>query len=394
MDDTEPDALDLMRTRRPRPRRTGRRVVAWLAGLAVVCALLIAGLAVGAVALFVHDPKKLVGDCDLSQAHARWLGENTVVYAGDGSRLGVVPSSIHRRPIPLARMGRWLPAATVAVEDRRFWSRHGALDYEAIVRAAVADVRARHFKQGGSTLIQQLARDRYLRDDRPELDRKLKEACLAVQLSDKLPRRRILELYLNGAFYGAHAYGVDAAARTYYSRPPAKLSLLQAATARGAAPGADSVQPAQAPAGGEAPAQRGARRTAVRRSDHAGAVRAGGPPAAAPRTDPTRFGRIHEPPFFETARLDLVRRFGGRRARRGGLRVRTTLDPRLQRDGEDALAGWLRLSTDPAGRSWRSTRPPAPSGRWRSAPRTAARCTSTSRPSHAARPAARSRCSR
>jgi penicillin-binding protein 1A len=324
VDDTEPDALDLMRTRRPRPRRTGRRVVAWLAGLAVVCALLIAGLAVGAVALFVHDPKKLVGDCDLSQAHARWLGENTVVYAGDGSRLGVVPSSIHRRPIPLARMGRWLPAATVAVEDRRFWSRHGALDYEAIVRAAVADVRAHHFKQGGSTLIQQLARDRYLRDDRPELDRKLKEACLAVQLSDKLPRRRILELYLNGAFYGAHAYGADAAARTYYSRPPAKLSLLQAATLAGLPQAPTPFNPLRHP-----------RAAKHRRNEVLAALRAGGAitPARYARVarrplhlEPTHtFGRIHEPPFFETARLDLVRRFGGRPAQRGRPLVRPPL---------------------------------------------------------------------
>jgi penicillin-binding protein 1A len=260
----------------------------------------------------------------------------------------VVPSALHRRPIPLERMGRWLPAATVAIEDRRFWTRRGALDYEAIVRAAVANIRARRVTQGGSTLVQQLARDRYLRGDLPELDRKLKEACLAVQISDRLPRRRILELYLNGAFFGAHASGADAAARTYFSRPPARLSLLQAATLAGLSQAPTVFNPLRHP--------RAAKR---RRNEVLAALREGGAITARQyaraarrplRLRPTHaYARIHQAPFFETARSDLVRRFGSRRARRGGLRVRTTIDPHLEQLADAALLRWLQLSTDPAG---------------------------------------------
>lgn len=67
------------------------------------------------------------------------VGSDSFVYAADGSRIGTVPSSRNREPVPLARMSRWLPEATVAIADRRFWH-HGALDFEAILRPAIADL--------------------------------------------------------------------------------------------------------------------------------------------------------------------------------------------------------------------------------------------------------------
>ena len=160
----------------------------WVVGVLVVLALTAAGIGVAAVAMFLHDPSTFVS-CDLARERPRALGENSFLYARDGARLGAVPSPRNRRPIRLSRMGKWLPAATVAIEDRRFWERRSALDYEAIVRAAIANVRAGRTVQGGSTIEQQLVRDRYLRHPRPLLSRKLKEACLAIELGARMSKR-------------------------------------------------------------------------------------------------------------------------------------------------------------------------------------------------------------
>jgi penicillin-binding protein 1A len=341
------DPVRLALARRQRPRHRLRRAALWAAGALVLLVLVTAGIGAAAVALFLHQPSRFVG-CDLAGQRPRALGQNSFLYARDGARLGAVPSPWNRRPIPMARMGRWLPAATVAIEDRRFWQRRSALDSEAIVRAAVANVRAGRTVQGGSTIEQQLVRDRYLRHPRPVLSRKLKEACLAIELGRRMPKRLILETYLNAAFYGSHAYGVEAAARTYFSRPARGLSLVQAAVIAGLPQAPSLFDPVRHPAAAER-----------RRNEVLAALRSAGrlPAAryAAARRHPLhltpsrRYRSIRYPGFFEAARRELAHRYGSRRARRGGLRVRTTLDPRLQRLAERALRAWLQLPTDPAG---------------------------------------------
>jgi penicillin-binding protein 1A len=348
MDDPrDPDALALALARRQPARHRLRRVVLWTMGVVVALVLTVAGLGVAAVAMFLHDPSTFVS-CDLAREHARTLGQNSFLYAGDGARLGAVPSPHNRRPIPLARMGKWLPAATVAIEDRRFWERHSALDYEAILRAAVANVRAGRTVQGGSTIEQQLVRDRYLRHPRPLLSRKLKEACLAIELGARMSKRQILETYLNGAFYGSRAYGVDAAARTYFSRPARRLSLVQAATIAGLPQAPSVLNPLRHRRA--AHHRRDAVLAALRDAGDISAARYSVAARKALRLRPTRLYRsIRYPAFFEAARRELVDRFGLRRSRRGGVRVRTTLDRRLQALAERALGDWLRLPTDPAG---------------------------------------------
>ena len=347
VDPRDPDAHRLVLAHRHRGRHGARRAVAWIAGGIVVLLLLGAGIGVAAVALFLHDPTALVG-CDLRDHAKTRFGHNSYLAAADGSWLGTVPAARNQEPVPLARMGGWLPRATVAIEDRRFWERRAAVDYEAIVRAAVSNAKAGRTVQGGSTIQQQLVRDRYLRDRRPVLSRKLEEACLAVQLGQRMPKRQILEAYLNGAFYGHHAYGAQAAARTYFSRPARRLTLRQAALIAGLP---------QAPSEFDPLRRRAA--TRARRDEVLAALRDAGEITPARYARATRHGlellpgrryrTVREAPFFEQARRELVRRYGRWRTRRGGLRVRTTLDPRLQALAEQALASWLTLPTDPAG---------------------------------------------
>jgi penicillin-binding protein 1A len=312
-----------------------------------VLVLIAAGLGVGAVALFLHEPSRFVG-CDLAAERPKARGEKSFLYDGDGRRLGAVPSPWNREPIRLARMGKWLPVATVAIEDRRFWERDRAVDYEAIARAAVANVRARRPVQGGSTIEQQLVRDRYMRDRRVVLSRKLEEACLAIHLGRRMSKRRILETYLNGAFYGSNAYGVQAAAQTYFSRPARRLSLVQAALIAGLPQAPSRFDPARHPT-----------RARHRRNEVLAALRDDGKITAARytaasrrrlRLTPTRrYRQIRYRAFFEATRRELVDRYGLRRSRRGGLRVKTTIEPRLQSLAESALRYWLRLPSDPAG---------------------------------------------
>jgi penicillin-binding protein 1A len=142
------DDLDLPSAGRDRRRRRRRclRRVRRLRVLAVASLVVLAGAGVGVLVVVAHAPGLNIG-CHARLDQPRVFGRDSFVYAADGSLLGVVPTSHNREPVPLSRMSPWLPRATVAIEDRRFW-RHGALDYRAILRAALADLRAGRFVQG------------------------------------------------------------------------------------------------------------------------------------------------------------------------------------------------------------------------------------------------------
>src|SRR5262249_24563572 len=150
------------------------------------------------------------------------------------------------QPIRLSRMSRWLPQAAVAIEDRRFYE-HGGLDPAGIARALWVNIRERGLVQGGSTITQQLVRNLYISRERT-VKRKLKEACLAIKLNKKWPKRRILTTYLNQVYFGSLAYGAEAAAQTYFSRPARSLTLPQAALLAGLIKAPSAYDPFVAPA--------------------------------------------------------------------------------------------------------------------------------------------------
>src|SRR5919204_227408 len=135
-------------------------------------------------------------------------------------------------PRQLREMAKWIRKATVAIEDRRFYE-HGGLDYRGILRAAITDLQKGTFAQGGSTITQQLVRNLYIGNDQRTLERKLREACIALRLSASWSKNRILATYLNQVYYGNHAYGIEAAAQTYFSRSARHLSLAQSALLAG-----------------------------------------------------------------------------------------------------------------------------------------------------------------
>lgn len=163
-------------------------------------------------------------------------GGNSVIYAADGSELGVIASSEARAPVTIERIPKSLQHATVAIEDQRFYE-HGGLDAEGILRAALKDVEAGEAVEGGSTITQQLVRNLCIRHPQRDLERKIVEAKLALEYAERHSRREILGSYLNVATYGtvagATAVGVGAASRIYFSKPVWKLTLAQAALLAG-----------------------------------------------------------------------------------------------------------------------------------------------------------------
>ena len=179
--------------------------------------LCVAAAGTGA-AVFAFGPA-----CELGDLKPVAIGQNSFVYAADGSLLGAIPAERNRQPVRLSRMGPWLPKATVAIEDRRFYE-HGGLDATGIARAVWANVRARELVQGGSTITQQLVRNLYISRERT-LRRKLKEACLAIKLNESGRSERSSAAYLNQVYFGNLAYGIEAAAQTYFSKPARALKL-------------------------------------------------------------------------------------------------------------------------------------------------------------------------
>ena len=314
--------------------------------IAAAAAVLLGLLACAAAAAVVVAPDVIASQCDLSALRPLTLGTNSFVTAADGSLLGTIPAQKNRQQLRLAQMSPWLQTATVAIEDRRFWE-HGALDYTGIARAALADITSGRAEQGASTLTQQLARNLYLGNPSETISRKLTEACLALKLAQRLTKREILSEYLNVVYYGNQAYGVAAAAETYFSRRASQLDVVQAATIAGLPQAPSVYDPFNNPAAAK-----------VRRNEVLAAMRSTGAlsPAAyrwASRqplrlTPGSLYKTIHQPYFFGYVEQQLVAQYGQRLVESGGLRVQTTIDPRLQWLAERSLRSHLPARTDPA----------------------------------------------
>ena len=337
------DGLDslLRRGRRRRSRIKGRhrrRTTVIFVVLVVILAAAIAS-GVGAVAKFQSD-------CSLQELKAVEIGQNSFVYAANGSLLGSIPAERNRTPVPLAKVSPWMAKATVAIEDHRFYE-HGGVDYEGIARAAWKDLRAGHVVQGGSTITQQLVRNLYISKERT-FKRKIKEACLAIRLSRARSKDWILSQYMNQVYYGNHAYGIEAAAQTYFSRHAKTLTLAQSALLAGLPQAPSIYDPLHRPGAARA------RRDEVLRAmlTYGDITQVQYDQAVGQKNLLLRPGRLYtqirEPYFFSYVRDQLIAEYGANTVRSGGLRVDTTINPSLQVAARKAIRDTLYLRTDPA----------------------------------------------
>jgi penicillin-binding protein 1A len=327
------------RARRPAPPPPRRRnpvlaalggVFAWLFALLVACGLL---GAVGGGA-FVYQMSQ--GLPDYAQLASYRPSAMTRVHAADG-RVFAEYATERRIFVPLDAVPPRVVDAFISAEDKTFWT-HPGVSVPDIVRAAVTNAQnwGRKRPVGASTITQQVAKNLLLSNE-VSIERKVKEALLALRIEETLPKRRILELYLNEIYLGYQAYGVAAAALMYFGKALDELDLRETAFLAALPKAPNNYNPLRFP-------ERARERRdwvlgrmledgRITAAEHAEArampvtVRARGETADAVRADY----------FAEEVRRDLLARLGEEQLYRGGLSVRTTLDPELQRAAEAAL---------------------------------------------------------
>lgn len=260
------------------------------------------------------------------------------------------PLGTRRAPIPLADMPLVLRQATIAVEDAGFYANPG-VDLRGIARAAWLNLRSGTIVAGGSTITQQLARS-FLLDPalarEQSLERKLREATLALKLTAMLPKDEILALYLNQTYYGGMSYGVEAAARRVFGKPARDLDLAEAALLAGLPQAPSQYDPLAHPE-----AARARQREVLAAMVRVGFISAAEAESAA--TEPLQFGGgcttpgcLPRAPHFVVYVLDqLAAEIGAETVARGGLTITTTLDLGLQEAAELALQRQLAALAAP-----------------------------------------------
>ena len=261
------------------------------------------------------------------------------IYAADG-RLLTSLGLEQRTVVRLEELPAAVPAAFIAVEDRRFFEHHG-IDYRRIAGAAWRNVLERRFAEGFSTLTMQLARNVFSEKlpSTKSIARKVREARVALELERTYPKTKLLELYLNQIFLGGSSYGVEAAAQSYFGKPAAALNVAEAALLAGIARFPNYYDPRRHPD-----------RALRRRNVVLNLMRGAGfltaedaerwkayPVVLSSRQD---WGEV-APYFVEWVRQQVYARFGPATFERG-YRVYTTLDLEMQRAAERALEDQLR----------------------------------------------------
>jgi len=264
----------------------------------------------------------------------------TRVYADDDELLTEFQAE-RRIFVPLREIPRGLRDAVIAVEDARFYS-HQGVDLRGVARAAYANFRHGRIVEGGSTITQQLAKVLFLTPDR-SFERKVKEAVLALELENRYSKDRLLELYLNQIYLGHGAYGVEAAARTYFGTSVRELTLPQIALLAGLPRAPASYSPFDRPE-----LAKSRRAHVLDRMHQLGYISE--PEARAAKRVPLGLvpperRRTTAPYFLEYLERTLEAKYGSDLMYKGGLSVYTTLNPVTQRMAEAALRQGLEAIT-------------------------------------------------
>jgi penicillin-binding protein 1A len=320
-----------------------RRILLWAVGVPLGIAVLAAGCFVGYVLYLSWQTPSI------DTLKPRPEAQNSVVFAADGTRLGFIPAAQLRQEVPSSSIPAYLKQAIVAIEDRRFYQ-HKGVDYKGILRAAAKDVTTGATVQGGSTITMQLVRQLYLTRDRT-FKRKIEEATLAKEMEKRRSKKWILTQYLNDVSFGTaggqEAVGVQAAARVFFGKPAKALNLTQSVLLAGLPQAPTTYNPIRNPSAAKA-----RRAQVLKAMAGAGMISQ----AVADRIDRRGLG-LHlsqyythrrERHFFDYVESELRHRLGAAAVRRGGLRVHTTLDLKLQRAARAAIRHRLDRPHDPA----------------------------------------------
>ncbi len=266
----------------------------------------------------------------------RFIAESTKIYDRTGTHLLYdIHSEEKRTIIPFKDMPESIRYATIALEDQDFYS-HRGIKFSSIIRAAFKDVIKGSAAQGGSTITQQLIKNSLLTSERT-FTRKIKEVILSIELERKFSKDQILEMYLNEIPYGSNAYGIEAAAQTFFGRHASELTLDEAALLA-ALPKAPTYY---SPFGSHPEELKGRQEHALRTMASLGyilpeeAEKAAGVNILA-KISPTR-ENISAPHFVMYVKEYLESKYGRQEIEQGGLRVYTTLDWEKQQIAEEIV---------------------------------------------------------
>ncbi len=194
-----------------------------LLGIATIFSVMIVGVGCGFLTASINTKPNLADDIRPPAS--------SQIYDINGNLIANVHAAENRVPVSLNKIPKNLQNAFVAVEDARFYE-HSGIDPRGILRAVWSNISDRGVSEGGSTITQQLAKNAYLTQERT-LKRKIQEMFLALQLERQYTKQEILELYLNQIYFGQGAYGVQAAAQTYFGKNVEDLDLSECAMLAG-----------------------------------------------------------------------------------------------------------------------------------------------------------------
>ncbi|HEX9774873.1 MAG TPA: PBP1A family penicillin-binding protein [Actinomycetota bacterium] len=292
---------------------------------------------------------------DEALADASRVAETTKVFAADGSLITELHAEENREVIPLSDVPEHVVDAVIAIEDARFYE-HNGIDIRGILRALSVNAAEGRVVEGGSTITQQLVKKTLTGDERT-FERKVKEAFLAYQLEDRFSKDEILERYLNTVYFGRGAYGIQAAAEVFFGKNAKALTLAEGALLAGMIRSPNRYDPAERKVG------KARRATVLNRMLEEGWVTE--EQARRAKATPIKLARRHEVnahaygyfvDYVKQQIFDDAERFGvlgETRADRidavfkGGLRIYTTLDPKLQDRAEQSAETLLPYGSDP-----------------------------------------------
>lgn len=337
-----------MSSRRARLRRSPKTTASTIAlrvGAVVLGAVLILA-AVGAASASALVQTWLKDLPDYKAKGAFDVAQATRIYSADGKLLARLYLE-NRETVPLEKISPYLSKGIVAVEDERFYQHHG-VDPVGLVRAAARTLSGN--TQGASTITQQYIRNTILLDERTNitLERKIREAYLALEFEKRYDKHDILEFYLNTIYLGEGSYGAESAARTYFAKSAKTLTLPEAALIAGLAQSPSRLDPYDNPKG-----------AIVRRGEVLGRMLANDyitqeqyNTAMATKLKLMRSSQpldgIYRAPYFVAhVKKQLQAQFSPAVVFKGGLTVYTTLDTRLQGYAEAAVEKRLDKSSDP-----------------------------------------------
>jgi penicillin-binding protein 1A len=314
----------------------------WLAKARTAFLLLFAAWVLGIIVLFASFSYTYTAVAEdmpqLDDYSSTELAQTSIVYDANGNVVDELYGVQNRFVVPLDNINPNLREAVVAIEDHRFYE-HRGLDFEAIVRAALENIESLSIQEGGSTITQQLIKNTFIAQEQrmiPSFQRKFAEASLAWQYEKEHSKQEILEQYLNTVYFGANAYGAEAAAKTYFDKKAADLTLPESALIAGIIqlPGVYDpfLDPETAEERRNVVLDRMLEYGYITKEEHDEAV----------KSDLTlsrgRVEHVNDNEYFLNAvRRELADEYGDEMVYEGGLEIHTTLDPQLQEMANTAV---------------------------------------------------------